>query len=217
MVVRGPILTVAAQKGGVGKTTLAYELAAALDAILIDLDFHGGGVTNMWGFDPLAVIRAPLLDALEAGPAGRAPRPKRRPGRPDLIPSHPDLAAARLDAETIADTIESWAGQYEGRALVLDTHPGARWTTDGAVQIADLMIVPFPPGRREIAATAAMLREHAGFPILLVPTMVPPFPPAVWIRALRELSEAENVRIAPPVREHRWLRRVRPGIARDRL
>ena len=52
---RGAILTVAAQKGGVGKTTLAYELAAALDAILIDLDFHGGGATNLWGFDPLAV------------------------------------------------------------------------------------------------------------------------------------------------------------------
>jgi chromosome partitioning protein len=70
---RGAILTVAAQKGGVGKTTLAYELAAVLDGVLIDLDFHGGGATNLWGFDPLAVTRAPLLDALERGPDARPP------------------------------------------------------------------------------------------------------------------------------------------------
>jgi cellulose biosynthesis protein BcsQ len=79
--VRGAVLTVAAQKGGVGKTTLAYELAAVLDGVLVDLDFHGGGATNLWGFDPLSTIRAPLLDALEQGPS-RTPRPKRRPNRP---------------------------------------------------------------------------------------------------------------------------------------
>ena len=73
--VRGAILTVAAQKGGVGKTTLAYELAAVLDGVLIDLDFHGGGATNLWGFDPLAVRRAPLLDALERGADAPPPRP----------------------------------------------------------------------------------------------------------------------------------------------
>ena len=33
------IITVSAAKGGVGKTTLAYELAAALDGPLVDLDW----------------------------------------------------------------------------------------------------------------------------------------------------------------------------------
>ncbi len=156
--VRGAILTVAAQKGGVGKTTLAYELAATLDAVLIDLDFHGGGATNLWGFDPLAVTRAPLLDALERGPNGRPPRPKRGPGRPDLVPSHPDLSAARLDAAAVAEMLEAWAEAWGGRPLIVDTHPGAHWTTDGAVQVADLVVSPIPPGRREVAATEAMLR-----------------------------------------------------------
>ena len=33
------IVTVAAAKGGVGKTTLAYELAAGLGGVLVDLDW----------------------------------------------------------------------------------------------------------------------------------------------------------------------------------
>jgi cellulose biosynthesis protein BcsQ len=43
------IVTVAARKGGVGKTTLAYELAWLLDAPLVDLEFDEGSATRMWG------------------------------------------------------------------------------------------------------------------------------------------------------------------------
>ena len=76
------IITVAAAKGGVGKTTLAYELAAALGGVLVDLDWDAGGATRMWGFDPSRAARAPLLDGLERGPEGRVPRVKRRPNQP---------------------------------------------------------------------------------------------------------------------------------------
>jgi chromosome partitioning protein len=160
---RGAILTVAAQKGGVGKTTLAYELASVLDGILLDLDFHGGGVTNLWGFDPLTAARAPLLDALERGPSARPPRPKHRPNRPDLVPSHPDLSAARLDAEDLAECLEAWAHRWDGRPLVIDTHPGAHRTTDGAVQVADLVLVPTPPGRRQLALPRRCSGNTTGF------------------------------------------------------
>ncbi len=44
------IITVAAYKGGVGKTTLALELAQLLDAPLVDLDWDKGGATNRWGY-----------------------------------------------------------------------------------------------------------------------------------------------------------------------
>jgi chromosome partitioning protein len=188
----------------VGKTTLAYELAAVLDGVLIDLDFHGGGATDLWGFDPLIASRAPLL---ERGTDARPPRPKRRPNRPALMPSHPDLSAARLDCDEIAECLEAWAHQWEGRPLVVGTHPGAHWTTDGAVQVADVVLVPAPPGQRELAATRAMLREHEGFPILLVPIVVPSSPPRRWIEALHTFSEQPDVHLAPPVSEHRWLRR----------
>lgn len=204
---RGAILTVTAHKGGVGKTTLAYELGAILNGILIDLDFHGGGATHLWGFDPRGAKTAPLLDALERGPDGRPPRPKRRPNKPDLIPSHPDLGAARLDAEEFADCLEAWAQTFEGRPLVIDTHPGAHPTTDGALQVADLIVAPVPPGRRELGATRSMLAELLGYPVLLVPMMAPPLPPDWWIEALQEFAKAETVHLAPPISEHRWLRR----------
>jgi chromosome partitioning protein len=202
---RGAILAVAAQKGGVGKTTLSYELAAVLDAVLIDLDFHSGGATAMWGFKPEDARRVPLLDALERDDQ-RPPRPKHRTNRPDLVPSHPDLSAIALDATEIADYLEAWAVAWE-RPVVIDTHPGAHATTDGAVQVADLLIVPVPIGQREMAATRSMLRDHQGFPILLVPMMVPGSPPKRYIEDLRELSAPGNIHLAPIVSEHRWLKR----------
>jgi chromosome partitioning protein len=201
---RGAIIAVAAQKGGVGKTTLSYEVAGALGAVLVDLDFHGGGATNLWGFDPLSAARAPLLDALED--ARRVPRPKHGASRPDLVPAHPDLSVARLDADDVADALERWANAWQ-RTVVVDTHPGAHWTTDGAVKVADLVLMPVPPGRRELAATEAMLREHEGYPIMLVPNMTPPVPDARWIDALADFATRDGITLAPFVSEHRWLRR----------
>ena len=197
----------AAQKGGVGKTTLAYELAALVDGVLVDLDFHGGGATSQWGFDPITAARAPLLDALERRADGAVPRVKQRTGRPRLVPSHPDLSAARFDADELADALAAWAEDWEGASVIVDTHPGAHWTTDGAIQVADLVLVPLPPGRNELSATRLMLDELAEFPVLLVPNMVPPSPPGRWVRDLAELAERPNVHLGPPISEHRFLRR----------
>ena len=51
-------MTVAARKGGVGKTTLAYELAWLLDAPLVDLEFDEGSATRMWGYRHETRVRA---------------------------------------------------------------------------------------------------------------------------------------------------------------
>jgi chromosome partitioning protein len=201
---RGPIIAVAAFKGGVGKTTLAYELAAVLDGVLVDLDFQGGGATHVWGLDPESLARSPLLDALEQ--PERVPRPKRRPSRPDLVPCHPDLAVARLDDDDVADALERWATAWQ-RCVVVDTHPGRHWASDGAVKVADLVVVPVPPGRAELGATRGLLRELAGFPVMLVPYMTPTVPDARWIEAFTEFDQSPTVSIASPISEYRWLRR----------
>lgn len=200
------IIAVAAAKGGVGKTTLAYELAAALGAILVDLDWDAGGATRMWGFDPAGAARAPLLDGLERGPDGRPPRPKRRANQPLLVPGHPDLAASRIEPDLVADCLGTWAGQWGAPYVVADTHPGANALTDGAMQVADLVVVPVVLGAREMDAVEAMVADYAGYRLLLVPTMVPPVPPRRFVERLAGLADG-RIAVAPPVSEHRWIRR----------
>lgn len=200
------IITVAAAKGGVGKTTLAYELAAALGAVLVDLDWDAGGATRMWGFDPTRAARAPLLDALERGPEGRPPRPKRRPNQPSLVPAHPDLSASRIDADLVGECLRAWAGAWEAPYVVVDTHPGANPLTDGAMQEADLVVVPVVLGAREMDALEAIVADYREYRLLLVPTMVPSVPPRRFVDRLAGLADG-RIAVAPPVSEHRWIRR----------
>jgi chromosome partitioning protein len=200
------IVTLAAAKGGVGKTTLAYELAAALSGVLVDLDWDAGGATRMWGFDPLGAARAPLLDALERGPDGRPPRPKRRANQPLLVPAHPALAASRIEADLVADCLGAWAGAWEAPWAVVDTHPGANALTDGAMQVADLVVVPVVLGAREMDALEAIVADYADYRLLLVPTMVPAVPPRRYVERLAGLAGG-RMAVAPPVSEHRWIRR----------
>ncbi|MDJ0976871.1 MAG: ParA family protein [Planctomycetota bacterium] len=200
------LITVAAAKGGVGKTTLAYELAAALEAVLVDLDWDAGGATRMWGFDPTSAARAPLLDALERGPdSDRVPRLKRRVNRPTLFPSHPDLAASAISADLVADCLETWATQWD-EAVVVDTHPGANELTDGAIAVADLLLVPVTLGNREFAALDAMLDDFSAYRMMLVPTMVPTVPARRQVNRLAAMAKG-RARVAPPISEHRWIRR----------
>lgn len=198
-----PVITVAAAKGGVGKTTLAYELSSTLGGVLVDLDWDSGGATRMWGYDPSKFRRAPLLDAIEDGP-GASPQPRRRRNQPDLVPSHPDLAASDIPDLVLAECLASWAKEWE-RPVVVDTHPGANPLTDGAMQVADLVVVPVILAAREMDALAGMLSDFAGYRLLLVPNMVPPTPPRRYVERLAAL--AGDTPVAPPISEHRWMRR----------
>ena len=199
------IVAVAAAKGGVGKTTIAYELAAALDGVLVDLDWDSGGATRMWGYAPEAHKRAPLLDALEAGPDTRPPTPRTRANRPALVPAHPDLGASSISDDLVAECLLTWAQQWGRPWVVIDTHPGANPLTDGAMRVADLVLIPVVLAAREMDALDGMLRDFAEYRLLLVPNMVPAVPPRRFVDRLARAA-AGNV-IAPPVSEHRWLRR----------
>lgn len=199
------VITVAATKGGVGKTTIAYELAAALGGVLVDLDWDSGGATRMWGHDASQFRRVALLDALEAGPGARPPRPRVRRHQPDLIPSHRDLAASSIPDDLVADCIAAWAKEWD-RPVVVDTHPGANPLTDGAMAVADLVVVPVILAAREMDALGGLIEDFAGtYSLLLAPTMVPAAPPRRYVERLAEL--AASTPVADPISEHRWLRR----------
>lgn len=195
------IITVAAWKGGVGKTTLAYELAYQLDAVLVDLDWDAGGATRAWGYRHEKRQKAPLLDALETG---RTPTPlSGGPRKPDLIPSHPDFAVNQPEPDELADNLARWAADL-GRRLLCDTHPGGGDATYGAMSGARRVVVPCVLQTKELEALDGMLQEVPDYPLLLVPNMVRA-PRARERRRFRELATDAKVPVAAPVPWCSWI------------
>lgn len=207
------VTTVAAWKGGVGKTTLAFELAFQLDAVLVDLDWDRGGASRAWGYRHETRRRAPLLDALESG---KAPTPLTGGDRkPDLVPSHPDLAVSQPDPETLADRLSEWARQW-GKPVVVDTHPGGGDATFGAMAVSRVVAVPVVFGTKELDALEGMLEEVPDYPLMLVPNVVRA--PNSRDRArLRQLATAADVPVAPPVPWCSWIpnRQIRIAITSE--
>jgi chromosome partitioning protein len=190
------IVTVAARKGGVGKTTLAYELAWLLDAPLVDLEFDEGSATRLWGYRHETRLRVPLLDALESG---RTPRLLTGYHKPALVPCHPDFALNQPGAEEMADVLAGWAEDWGRDFVVVDTHGGGSTAGDGAIATASVVVVPVPLKTKDLNATEGMVREMPDYPLVLVPNMVPRLPSAAEIRRVGEIVEGTPITVAEPV------------------
>lgn len=200
-----PIVTVASPKGGIGKTTLAFELAGSLGAVLVDLDWDGGGATGRWGDSPERRVRSALVSGLVSG-AGPAPGFLSADGRPGLVPSDTRLAELTgIEPGRVIDRLTSWSRGW-GRPVVVDTHPGTGALSDGAIAAAQCVVVPMVLGGMELAALASFLRVRAEFPLLLVPN---PFAGRVrerrLLRQLWNLTRTYEVEVAPPISDHPWL------------
>lgn len=210
MAMEPKIITIASNKGGVGKSTIALHLAGALNAPLVDLDWEVGGSSNMWGHDPRRTQRAALLDALERGPDAPAPRLRRHTSRPPLLATHKDLGAAQIDEGTVCDCLLAWAREWGSPWIVVDTHPGLNSLRTGAIAASDLVVVPVLLSHHEVDALedflADDLRDHA---VLLVVNRVPAGAARTSL-ASRVLAHAgPRCAIGPVLREYRWLPRRR--------
>jgi cellulose biosynthesis protein BcsQ len=194
------IIAVVAPKGGVGKSTIALEVAAALDAVLVDLDWDPGCASVRWG---AGRADKRILTALEAE---RAPKPRYAQGRPLLVPSHPELALGGWQPGEVADRLEAWSASW-GRSIVVDTHPGIGELAYGAVEAASVVAVPVPLREMEVDAVSLMLQEYDRFPLVLVANLVPPVPPERQLRRLRRLVEEHGLLDSPAVSWHPWLAR----------
>jgi chromosome partitioning protein len=190
------IVSVHSRKGGVGKTTMAYELAWLLGGVLVDLEWDDGSATRQWGYRHEDRAGSPIIEAFERG---RIPRPIRGHGKPSLVPGHPLLGRLSVSDEDAAKALRTWANEWPVEWLVVDTHPGSNPLSDGANMVADVVLAPVPLKTKELEAIAGMVNEMADYPLVLVPNMIPRVPEAGSLARLQAIVSGTPVRVGPPI------------------
>jgi chromosome partitioning protein len=145
--VRGRVYAVANQKGGVGKTTTAVNLAACLAeagqrSLVVDLDPQANATSGL-GERANGTSSYDLLDGV---PISELAKPTRFPNL-DLVPAKPDLAGAAVelarhdDGERyLAETLAAGDADYD--FVFLDCPPSLGPLTVNALAAADRVLVP---------------------------------------------------------------------------
>ncbi len=162
---RASVLVVFNPKGGVGKTTVATNLAAAIQArgdqrvLLIDADTVTGHILTSLGLDTATTVSDAWRDEAETGepapPLSQIAMEHTSGMRVVALTDSP-LFVDHLEPERVASAIEAARRGFD--VIVIDLHPSYSALNRAMFAIADRILVPVTPDVPAIRA-AIQLRD----------------------------------------------------------